>query len=441
MDSLDLDLNAKKTHKGSSLNFMLLVIGRIVSGMGNSIFGFAIGLYILDLTGSATAFSITLSVSIIPGVIVNILAGAYVDKHNKKKIIVTTDILSGITVLMFLMVFALNSKSVVLIMIYTFIIGIIQALFSLAINSSIPDFVSKDNVSRANSTFQAINASISIIGPITGALAYKLLGIKIVILLNGVGFIIAGIAETFLIYEFNRLSTGTGGVKSYIEDIKVSLSYLNQNKILKFFFILAAVLNFIYNPLLFIVIPFINYNIIKIDGLQLSLIQSSAAIGIIISAVIIMLNKEASRKLLSRFFTLFMLQALLVLAWGFPEIPFFQGVSKWGITITFCLILILYGAMNTAQNIPVVTYFQLKIPDEIRARVIGVFSSALYITTPLGMWVYGILLERVKWTYITFFSGLLMLGISIIASRNIYYRTFLDQQKESKGEVDIEVKI
>ncbi len=428
--------------KTFNANFILLASGRSVSGLGSAVFSFGMGLYVLDLTGSAAIFSLIFSMSVLPGILVNFFGGALIDKSDKKLLMVVSDILSGFSVLAFLVIFKFYPRSIAVFIAYSIVLSLIQAVFSLTISSSVPNFTNAENIAKVNSTLQAVSAAISIVGPIVGAVAYRAAGLEILFLLYGVSLILAGISEIFLVYVSTSAEPASkaGKKSSYIEDIRVTFRYLGQNRILAFFFIFAAVVNFIYNPLMFIVLPYVNYNQIRVSGYQLSLIQASGAIGVILSALVISMKKALHKALLKRFFTLFTAQALLIILWMFPAIPLFKSGSKWSVTIVFCIILILYGAMNTSQNIPMVTYFQLKIPDELRARVIGVFSSALYISSPFGIWIYGILLEKIPWMYVTCMSGVLMLLIGTFASRNSRYREFLRQQDEKKEEQPVEIE-
>jgi DHA3 family macrolide efflux protein-like MFS transporter len=413
-------------------NFILLCFGRTASGLGSSLFGFGMSLYVLDLTGSAAVFSLIFGLSILPGVLVNLFASVFIDRSNKKKVMVIADIISGIMVFLFFGIFKANPQSILLFVMYSVSLSLIQSLFTLAISSSIPEFVDKDNVARVNSTMQALGASISIVGPILGAIAYKAIGFDMLFLLNGTALILAGLAEIFLVYAYIAPVSSMESRKSYFSDLRFTFEYLGKYRVLAFFFIFAAIINFIYNPLMFVVLPYVNYNQIRVTGLQLSLIQAAAATGVILAALAISIRKLLYKMLLRKFFTLFKAQAVLIMAWIFPVLPIFKAGSKWYIVAIFSMILILYGAMNTAQNIPMITYFQLKIPDNMRARIIGVFSTSLYISSPIGMWLYGILLENVKWTYVTFVSGVVMLVLGVFAGRNKYYQEFLQQQENQE---------
>lgn len=420
-----LELSTKKVYQVNyKLNFLLLMLGRLVSNIGTVAFNFALGLYVLDLTKSAAAFTMVISFAILPGVLVNILAGVIVDRNDRKKIIVISDILSGLGVFAFMLLFKLYSTSIILFIAYVIVLNMIQAFFTLALNASIPNIVSKDNVSKANSAFQALGAVINITGPILGALLYKSMGMEMIFFANAVSFILAGIAEMFLVFIKNNEDAEAKQQKNYLENVKEVFSYLNTQKILKFLLSIAVILNAVLNPMVLLVLQYITYNVIKISGIQLSLIQSSWAIGTIAGAVFVMSRKNVN-PLLRKFFLLLEVQAVLIILWFFPRLHIFEGASKWTITLIYVFLILSYGMLNTIQNVPLLTHFQLKIPQELRGRVFGVLFTALNISTPIGMWIFGFALQKVDWVYVPVVSGLLVLGTCVIQSRNRHFKEFV----------------
>ena len=77
-------------------NVLLYSLGSLVSNLGSTIYSFAIGLYVLNITGSGMQFAMTLIVSLIPAIILTPFAGVLADKFDKKKIVVRMDLLNGV---------------------------------------------------------------------------------------------------------------------------------------------------------------------------------------------------------------------------------------------------------------------------------------------------------------------------------------------------------
>ena len=82
MASLRLHIENKK--KPGTKKCFLYSIAKTVSLFGSSIYSFALGLYVLQITGSALNFAITLILGTIPMIVMNPFAGVIADKVDKR---------------------------------------------------------------------------------------------------------------------------------------------------------------------------------------------------------------------------------------------------------------------------------------------------------------------------------------------------------------------
>jgi DHA3 family macrolide efflux protein-like MFS transporter len=428
MENVEIDVKQEKKVNFKQ-NFTLLLLGRVVSNISTVAFNFALSLYVLDLTKSSAAFATIISFAILPGVFCNILAGVFVDRHDKKKIIVLSDILSGVFVYVFLLLFKMNSSSMILFISYVIVLNTLQAFFTLAINAAIPNIVSYDNVSKATSGLQGVGAAINVVGPILGAILYKTTGMEMIFLVNALSFILSGIAAMFLVFIKSISEEVDAKRLSYWQNVKEVFSYLDTQKALKFLLFIGVVLNSILNPLVFLVLQFISYNVLKVSGFQLSLIQSAWAVGTIVGSVFLM-TRETYKPIIKRFFLLLEIQAVLIVLWFVPPLFIAVDVAKWITTILFILLIFAYGMLNTIQNIPIITHFQIIIPEKLRGKVFGVFFTAMNISTPIGMWVFGFLLKWTDWVYITTVSGAVVFALCVYLSFNKHFRVFTAELKD-----------
>lgn len=401
------------------LNYWLLVLSELISLLGSSVFGFALSLYVLDLTHSAEAFSIVLTAAILPGALVSLFAGVFIDNHDKKKILVYSNILSGITVFVFMFLFGLFTGNLIIIIAYAILLSIIQSFFITAINTAIPNIVEAGDVTKANSALQSVSAIMRILGPVLGAIAYKGIGMESLFFLDGLSFIVSSLLLVFI--KFSGKLENKPNKIDYLESIKELFVYLNNNRIIPFFLICTLFVNLIFSPLLLVVIPFVNYKIIGISGLQLSIIEASMAIGTILGAIIIS-SLKSTTSIIRSFFKILAIEALLVYLWIFPELI---NMSKWSITLIFGILMFLLDILNTMQTISILSYFQLKIPNELRGRLFGLLSTASMITMPLGILIYGKLIEKIHWTYLITGSSTLLLLLCFYLNSNKYFKEFI----------------
>ncbi|MBD8499798.1 MULTISPECIES: MFS transporter [Paenibacillus] len=408
-------------------NIVLFSISRLLSELMTSMFKFALSLYILDITGSASMFSIVLACMYIPSVIVDIFAGVYIDRSDKKKVLVMCDLLSGVAILLFLVAFQFYPTHIGLFIGYALVLSTLQALFSLGVSASVPLLVSADRVSAVNSSNQSINALLNIAGPIVGAVAYSIMDLGTILLVNGIAFIASGIVNIFLV--FKKSQAAEEHKKPYWDSLKEVYQYIYQRSAIKYLLGVFIVTNFIIAPAMGLVLPFIIYQELKMSAHQLAFIEAAASAGLIIGAILISLRK-LSTFISNKIFVLFQLQAVALVLWAFPKLPFVDIQATGWITFGYIIILASTGMLMSMGNIPMVSYVQLYVPDHIRASIFGVVSTVTTISVPIGMWIYGLLLEQVDFSYFMIGSSLILFVVGYMAHRNKSLRDFFKATHE-----------
>ena len=179
-------------------NFIIVVIGQIISLFGNAIQRFCMSLYILDLTGSAAIFSRILAISIIPYILFAPIAGLLADTVNRKKIMVYLDLLSSALMGIYGVILISGRDNTIIVGSVMFILSIIYTLYSPSVTACIPQIVEKDKLASANGIIQQVAAVVNIVGPIVAGLLYSFVGIKIIVIINAISFLLAAILEMFL---------------------------------------------------------------------------------------------------------------------------------------------------------------------------------------------------------------------------------------------------
>ena len=79
-------------------DFSLLWLAQLISTAGSSLTDLAAGIWVYRETGSALAVGLTLMATAVPSLVVGLLAGVYVDRHDRKKILVITCLIQSVIV-------------------------------------------------------------------------------------------------------------------------------------------------------------------------------------------------------------------------------------------------------------------------------------------------------------------------------------------------------
>ncbi|WP_353888261.1 MFS transporter [Clostridium septicum] len=164
-------------------NFIIIVIGQIISLFGNAIQRFSMSLYLLEFTGSTAAFANILAISTIPYIIFAPIAGRIVDNVNRKKIMVYLDLFCTILIGAYAFILLNGSDNELIVAVVMFILSICSTLYGPAVTSSIPQIVNEDKLTTANGIINQVGSVVNFVGPILAGVLYGLLGIKLIVII------------------------------------------------------------------------------------------------------------------------------------------------------------------------------------------------------------------------------------------------------------------
>lgn len=176
-------------------DFTILTLGSVISMLGNSIAGFAIGLLVLDYTGSTFLYALFAVTYSFPKIIMPFIAGPYIDRFSRKKIIYTLDFISGGLFFGFYLLLAKGIFNYPVFLIICLIIGSIDSIYMVAYDSFYPSLISEGNYTKAYSISSMIYPLAAIMVPVA-AYFYENVGLEPLFLFNAITFFIAAIFET-----------------------------------------------------------------------------------------------------------------------------------------------------------------------------------------------------------------------------------------------------
>src|SRR5512143_1631566 len=80
-------------------NFSVLWVGQLVSTIGDSLMSLAASIMIYRLTGSALSVGLMLMATVAPSIVIGLVAGVFVDRFDRRKIMISADIIRALLVL------------------------------------------------------------------------------------------------------------------------------------------------------------------------------------------------------------------------------------------------------------------------------------------------------------------------------------------------------
>ena len=227
-------------------NFFLLWLGQIISQFGDRLNQMAlIAIVYYKKPDSPFELAKFFSFTVIPSFIVSPIAGAFIDRWDKKKTMITCDIMRGLVVLVIPAAFLDLTPSFP---IYTavFLIFAVSCFFLPARLAMIPDLVSKDKLLVANSLFTVTGMIGAIFWFVVGGILVEMLKLRGALYLNSVIYFFSALAIVFIAVKKSRSEPAQDAGKpinlekivktSLFQEIKDGFNYLRRHKEARFAF-------------------------------------------------------------------------------------------------------------------------------------------------------------------------------------------------------------
>lgn len=179
-------------------NFAIIAAGQLISLLGSAVQRFGMSLYLLDLTGSPGLFAAVLAVSMLPYVLLAPAAGKITDSFSKKKVMIGCDIFSGVVITCYAAVLFSGNDRPVIITVIMILLSCASTVYGPAVTASVPLAVPDRQLYRANGIIQQIGSAANFAGPVAAGMIYGLLGIRWIVILNGISFFASALMEGFL---------------------------------------------------------------------------------------------------------------------------------------------------------------------------------------------------------------------------------------------------
>lgn len=394
-------------------NFTLLVLGQASSLFGNMILRFALSMYVLEVTGSATIFAGVLAITTIPTILLSPLGGILADRANRRNIMVALDTLTGISVLSAALLFNLGND-IVVISVLLVVLSILGAFETPTVQACVPQMQTGDNIIKGNAVVNQIAAVSTLIAPILGSVLYTAFGLKPVMFTSIVCFFLTATFECFIKLEYIRHDNRKGIGAIIKNDFSVSMKFMckEQPSILKML-LLAAIARFFVIGTAMVGLPYIVRNILGLSATYYGAAESALAVATILGSIAagLMTTKLKIRKLsfVLAAFGVFLIPAGL--AFLFP----LSAVATYIINvISFCGIYI----ATTIFSIFAVSAIQQKTPTHLTGKIMAYTATITMCVQPLGQIAYGFLFDGFSSTvyFVLIPTGIIVCLIGLFAT-------------------------
>jgi len=403
-------------------NYLLLMVGNLVSLLGSNVQQFVLSLYVLAVTGSATLFAAMLAISVLPRLILSPIAGVFGDWFDRKKSIVILDAANGIILFGFAaLLFFSNGLSIGFVFALVIILEITEIFFASAMSGIMPSIVEREQYLEASSMRSVVMSIGQLMAPIIGALVYGSFGLLLAIVINAASFIASSISEMFIdVPKTHKQDLEKITYRQFAKDLKEGIVVIRDNKSIKTIIAVATIINFSVAPLFSVGLIYIIKQVLLATDFQFGIFQAVMSASMI--AAPILLTKSLKKAKLGNALVLtFILIGFLVSSIGISTSSLMLGLGNdHFVSYVFILsVCFLIGIIVSAANIAINTLVMKVVPLEFMGRTATVLNLMVTIAIPVGQVLFGFLYDIMNPGLVIAFNGLIVLVAVSFQYRNL----------------------
>ena len=358
--------------------FLAVWFGQVVSQFGSSMTGFAMSIVVFQENNSVTELAMVLLAANLPGIVLAPLAGVYVDRWNRRTVMLLADTAAALTTVSLAVVLASGDIILWAVLVAVAFGSVAGAFQEPAYSAAVPTLVDKDQLGRANGLVQLGPAVAILASPVAAAAILVTGGISTVLIIDFATFLVA--VGTLAAVRFPDVTPTEGAAPGIWSEVRAGFSFLWARQGLLVFMGMAAGLNFFLSISNVLWTPLIlSFG----DELDVGTALSSAGAAMVVGALVMSAWGGPKRRILGMVTMMIAGGVAVAFAGTRPSLPI---VIAGGIV----LMLLVPIVNGTSQSL-----WQVKVPLELQGRIFATRRMAATIATPLSFILAGPLADRV----------------------------------------------
>ena len=354
-------------------NFALLWTGQLVETIGNALTSIAASIYVFRQTGSALSVGLMLMATAAPSLLVGLFAGVFVDRYDRRKIMIGADVLRAILVALIPILVPL---SVIWLYVIVMLVSAISQFFDPAHESVLPEVASDEELAAANSLIAISSFGSTAVGFAAAGLIASAANINWAFYVNALTFLFSAVCVSLIRIKPIEAEEGTSAAM-VIQNLRAGVRQVTSMPILRSLFSVQALVLVAFGLSNALLLPF-AVRALGASEFEYGLQEGLTSVGFVIGSLLM-------AKLFDRLSEGAWL-AVSYLAMGLAGV-IYSFLHSIPLAI---LVITISGFFNAPSSIGRRLIVQRNTPREMLGRVSSVFFVARDILFLIGMSAAGL---------------------------------------------------
>lgn len=377
-------------------NFSLLWVGQFVETIGCGLTSIAASIYVYRQTGSALSVGLMLMATAAPSLLVGLFAGVFVDRYDRRRIMISADVLRAILILLVPVLVPLN---VIWLYVIVMLIGAVTQFFDPAHESILPEVASDEELAAANSLIAISSFGSTAVGFAAAGFIASATDINWAFYLNAVAYIFSAVCITMIRIKPIQTEEDTS-VAVVIKNLGAGLGQLFLTPILRALFSVGVMVLISFGLWNTLLLPF-AVRALNATEFEYGLQEGLTSIGFVVGSLLM-------AKIFDR------LQAGAWLAISILGMGVIGAIYSSLESIPLAILMVMFsGFFNAPYSIGRRLIIQRNTPAEMRGRVNSAFFVVGDICFLIGMGAAG-LADYMDVRLLVLISAVILLAAGVV---------------------------
>jgi MFS transporter, DHA3 family, macrolide efflux protein len=376
-------------------NFTLMWTGQLISTIGSALTSLAASILIFRLTGSALSVGLMLMATAVPSIVVGLIAGVFVDRYDRKRIMIAADVVrAGLVVLIPLLI----PHNIAWLYIIVMLSSAVGQFYDPAHESMLPEIASDEELAAANSLMAISSFGATAIGFAASGLIASRFPIEWAFYLDGLSFVLSAVC--ILLIRIARFEAAEKtGVAMVWRNLRAGARFLFNTSILRSLLIVSIPVFVSFGLSNALLLPF-ALRALGATEFEYGLQEGLTSVGFVVGSLLMARYSDRLRE--GQWI------AISYLGMGLAGVVYSQmtGVAPAIVVVT------LSGFINAPSAIARRLVIQRNTPRELRGRVNSAFFVSRDMLFLVGMAAAG-LADVVDVRVIYLVSAVMLLGAGV----------------------------
>ena len=385
-------------------DFTLLWLAQLVSTAGSALTDLAAGIFVWRATESTLAVGLTLMVTALPSLAVGLLAGVFVDRHDRRRIMMGTCLIQAVVVGLIAVVIGIDAIALPALFLLLLLNAGVKQFFDPAHDSLIPEIASDDELAAANSFLSIASFGSTAIGFAGAGLLAGSVGLVWAFVLDAASFLFCAVCIGFMRRYPMPPPEEEASVQVVLDNLRSGLRAVKGIPTIRSLFVVGSFMFFAFGLWNVLLLPF-SLRELGATEFQYGLQEALTSVGFV-----------AGSFFMARFSRLLPEPLWLVvtmIGMGVASILYGLSTEIW----VAILIVTVSGFFNAPSSIARSVLLQRNTPREMRGRVFSAFYVMRDVIFVAGMAAAG-LADVIEIRVLIVFAGILLFvaaGFTVVA--------------------------